>query len=196
MKQDKTDIQVSRESDIKKVQDVFDEVKEEEPLNVENFFIDDNDIFDSEEISNADREFIIDLINRKHFIAGPKKLIEESSASKKEIIHPEEKKIEKKEQMSIDDDEERESASVENSLMKKVKIKNGFEGEQRKKKKIRRGEKKLTLSLLRKRWVNIMRKNRLKFTQKEKEINMVKFQMLLKKTMKMLQEKNRQSHKQ
>ena len=94
-----------------------------------------NDIFDSEEISNADREFIIDLINRKNFIAGAKKLIEESNASKMEIVHPEEKKIEKKEQMSIDDDEERESASVENSLMKKVKIKNGFEGEQRKKKK-------------------------------------------------------------
>ena len=65
LEQDKVDIQVSRESDIKKVQDVFDEVKEEE----ENFFIDDNDIFDSEEISNADREFIIDLINRTNFIA-------------------------------------------------------------------------------------------------------------------------------
>ena len=193
--QDKVDIQVSRESDIKKVQDVFDEVKEEEPLNAENFFIDDNDIFNSEEISNA-REFIIGLINRTNFIANAKEFVEESNESKMEIVHPEEKKIEKKEQMSIDDDEERESASVENSLMKKVKIKNGFEGEQRKKKKVRRGEKKLTLSLLRKRWVNIMRKNRLKFTQKEKEINMVKFQMLLKKTMKMLQEKNRQRHKQ
>ena len=41
-----------------------------------------------------------------------------------------------------------------------------------------------------------MRENHLKFTQKEKEINMVKFQMLLKKTMKMLQEKNWQRHKQ
>ena len=132
--QDKVDIQVSRESDIKKVQDVFDKVKEEEPLNAENFFIDDNDIFNSEEISNA-REFIIGLINRTNFIANAKEFVEELSESKMEIVHPEEKKIEKKEQMSIDDDEERESASVENSLMKKVKIKNGFEGEQRRKKK-------------------------------------------------------------
>ena len=108
LEQDKVDIQVSRESDIKKVQDVFDEVKEEEPLNVENFFIDDNDIFGCEEISNADREFIIDLINKTNFVADAKKFVEESNESKMEIIHPEEIKIEKKEQMSIDDDGKRE----------------------------------------------------------------------------------------
>ena len=45
------------------------------------------------------------------------------------------KKIEKKEQISIDDDKKRENASIENSLMKKVKIKNEFAGEQKKKKK-------------------------------------------------------------
>ena len=92
MEQDKIDIQVSRESDIKKVQDVFDEVKEEE----ENFFIDDNDIFDSEEISNAYREFIIDFINRTNFIADAKKFVEESNASKMKVIHPEEKKLRRK----------------------------------------------------------------------------------------------------
>ena len=43
-----------------------------------------------------------------------------------EIFHPEEKTIEKKEQMSIDDDEKREIASIEYSLIKKVKIKNEF----------------------------------------------------------------------
>ena len=41
------------------------------------------------------------------------------------------KKIEKKEQILIDNDEKRENAIVENSLMKKVKIKNEFEGEQK-----------------------------------------------------------------
>ena len=85
-----------RESDIKKVQDVLDEVREEEPLNVENFFIGDNNVFDSEEISNADREFIIDLINRTNFIADAKKFVEESNASKMEVIHPEEKKLRRK----------------------------------------------------------------------------------------------------
>ena len=87
--------------------------------------------------------------------------------------------------MSIDDDKKRENASVENSLMKKVKIKNEFEREQtnkqKKQKKKGRGQKKLTLNVLRKGWVNSMRKNHLKFAEKGKEINMVKFQILLKK---------------
>ena len=97
LEQDKVDSQVSRESGIKKVQDVFDEVKEEEEsLNVENFFIDDNDIFDSEEISNTDRELVTDLINRINFIADAKKFIEESNASKMEIVHSEEKKLRRK----------------------------------------------------------------------------------------------------
>ena len=96
LKQDKTDIQVSRESDIKKVQDVFDEVKEEKPLDVENFFMDDNDIFDNEEISNTNREFIIDLINRTNFTGNAKKLVEESNASKMEIVHPEQKNWEER----------------------------------------------------------------------------------------------------
>ena len=37
--------------------------------------------------------------------------------------------------MSIDDDEKRENSSVKNSLMKKAKIKNEFDGEQIKKKR-------------------------------------------------------------
>ena len=40
--------------------------------------MEDNDIFNSEEISNADREFIIGLINRTNFIAFAKKFVEES----------------------------------------------------------------------------------------------------------------------
>ena len=131
MEQHKVDLQFSREYDIKKIQDVFDEVKEEEPLNFENFFIGDNDIFDSEEISNADMEFIIVLINWTNFIADAKKLVEESNESNTEIVHPEEKKIEKKEQMSTDNDEKRENVSVENSLMKKVKTKMILRGEQK-----------------------------------------------------------------
>ena len=41
-------------------------------------------------------------------------------------------KIEKKEQISIDDDEKGENASIENSFMEKVKIRNEFEGEPKK----------------------------------------------------------------
>ena len=134
LKLSKIDVQIAKESDIKKIQDIFDEVKEEEPINVENVFFNDNDIFDSEEISNADREFLIDLLNRTNFNVDTIRFIEESNVPKMEIVHPEEKKIEKKEQMLTDDNEKRENASVGNSLMKKVKIKNQFEEEQEKNK--------------------------------------------------------------
>ena len=93
LEQNKVDVKIEKESDIKKVQDVFEEVKKEEPINVENFFIDHNSIFDSEEISDADREFIIDLINRTNFIADAKRFVEKS---KMEIVHPEEKKMKRK----------------------------------------------------------------------------------------------------
>ena len=91
LEQNKVDIQIREESTIKKLQDVFQEVKEEKSINVESFFIDGNDIFDSEEISNADREFIIDLINRPNLIVYAKRFVEESNVSKMEIVHPEEK---------------------------------------------------------------------------------------------------------
>ena len=53
-------------------------------------------MFDSEEIPNADRELIINLINRTNFIAVAKKFVEESNASEMEIVHPEEKKLRRK----------------------------------------------------------------------------------------------------
>ena len=73
--------------------------------------------------------------------------------------------------MSIDDDKKRENVSIENSLMKKVKRKTEFEEEQEKNK----NKFKKTYSALRKGWVNITRKNHLKFMQKEKKIITVKF---------------------
>ena len=57
------------------------------------------------------------------------------------------------------------------------------------KKNSKKLKKKLTLNVLRKGWVNITRENHLKFTQKEKEIDMVKFQMLLKKQCKCYKKK-------
>ena len=50
LEQNKVDIQIAKELGIKKGQHFFHEVKEKKPINVANFFIDDNDIFDSEEI--------------------------------------------------------------------------------------------------------------------------------------------------
>ena len=96
MEQDKVDIQVSRESDIKNVQDVFDVVKEEEPLNDEDFLIDDNDFFDSEEISNTDKEFITDFINRTNFNAYAKKFVEDQMSQKWKLFILKKKKLRRK----------------------------------------------------------------------------------------------------
>ena len=87
----KVEIQIAKELFIKKVQDVFDEIKEEELINPENFLIDHNDILDSEEISHADREIITDLINRTDFIASAKRFVEEANAPKMEMVHHEKK---------------------------------------------------------------------------------------------------------
>ena len=46
-------------SSFKRIWFVFNKAKEEGRLNVEIFFIDDNDIFDSEEISNANRDLTV-----------------------------------------------------------------------------------------------------------------------------------------
>ena len=81
---------------LKKYRTFLTRIKEEKPINVENFFIDDKDIFDSEEVSNADREFIIDLINRTIFIANAKRFVEESNVPEMEIVYPEGKKLKRK----------------------------------------------------------------------------------------------------
>ena len=68
-------LETSKEVEIKKIEDVFDQVTREEPLKgIENFFIDDNDIFDHDEISERDWKFIMDLIDRNNFIADTKKV--------------------------------------------------------------------------------------------------------------------------
>ena len=53
-----------------------------------------------------------------------------------EIVDPNIKqKMEKKEQIFIDDDEKQDQVGYENSLMKKVKLKNEFENEEEKTRK-------------------------------------------------------------
>ena len=77
LEQNKVDLKLSKEAKIKREQDVFDVVKQEETLrDIESLFIGDNDIFDCDEISGADREFIMDLINRTTFIADAKKFVD------------------------------------------------------------------------------------------------------------------------
>ena len=79
------------------IQDVFDKVKQEEPLkDIENFFINANDIFDNDEISESDKRFIMDLIDRTTFIADTKKFVEDTEAAIMEIVvQPSKKKLKK-----------------------------------------------------------------------------------------------------
>ena len=80
------------------MQDIFDEVKEEEPLkDIENFFIYDNDTFDHDQISKSDRKYIMGFIDRNTFIVDTKKFMEDMEAAKMELVDPTIKqKIEKR----------------------------------------------------------------------------------------------------
>ena len=55
---------------------------------IENFFIDNNDIFDHDGIPENDRKFNMDLIDRTSSIADTKKFIEDTGAAKMEIVYP------------------------------------------------------------------------------------------------------------
>ena len=63
-----------KDYEIKKIQDVFDEVKDEpKMIESDGFCIHKTDIFDQENQSEKDRNFIMDLIDRTNFIADGKK---------------------------------------------------------------------------------------------------------------------------
>ena len=118
----KVDLEASKEAEIKKIEGAFDEVKKKEPLkDIEYFFKDGNNIFDHDEISESNWQYILDLVDQTNFIADTKKFIEDIGVAKMEIADPPIKqKTEKKEQISIDDDEKRDKARHERSLMKNV----------------------------------------------------------------------------
>ena len=76
LEQNKIGLKLSKEAKIKRAEDVFDKVKLDEPLSdIENFFVDDSDISSSDEISEADRQFVMELINRTTFIDDAKKFM-------------------------------------------------------------------------------------------------------------------------
>ena len=77
----KVDLEASKEAKIKKIQDIFEEVTQEELLkDIENFFIDDDDIFDNDEITEGDKKLIMNLIDRTTFTADTKKFIEDNGS--------------------------------------------------------------------------------------------------------------------
>ena len=69
----------------KKIEGAFNEVKKEETLkDIEYFLKDANDIFDHDEISESDWQFIFDLIDQINFIAdtNTKRFIEDMEVEK------------------------------------------------------------------------------------------------------------------
>ena len=87
-------LEAFKEAELKRIQGVFEEVKEEE--DIKDFFIYNNNIFDSDEISENDRKFIMDLIDRTSFMADTQRFVEDTKA-KMEIVEPAVKhEIEKK----------------------------------------------------------------------------------------------------
>ena len=101
---------------------MFNEVKKEKPLNdIETFFIHDNDIFNGDDISEANRRFIMDLVDGTSFIADAKKFVEDTKTSQAQVF--------------IDNNKKREGVHSQNRLMKKVKVKNEFLNEKEKNRK-------------------------------------------------------------
>ena len=76
---------------------------------------------------------LLTLLTEHILLPMLKNSLKNQMSQKWKLFIQKKKKIEKREQMSIDDDKKRENASVENSLIKIVKIKNEFEGKQKKK---------------------------------------------------------------
>ena len=75
VEQNKVDLKLLKEAELKKFEGFFDEIKQEKPLdNIETFFIPDNDIFDSDDISAADWRFIM-LTRNYAFNADPKSFL-------------------------------------------------------------------------------------------------------------------------
>ena len=76
-------LEAFKEAELKRIQGVFEEVKEEK--DIKDFFIYNNNIFDSDEISENDRKFIMDLIDRTSFMADTQRFVEDTKA-KMEIV--------------------------------------------------------------------------------------------------------------
>ena len=102
---------------------MFNEVKKQEPLDdIETCFVHENDIFNGDDISEANRRFIMDLADRTSFIADAKKFVEDTKTSQAQLF--------------IDNNKKREGVHSQNPLMKKVKVKNELRRFIKKKKRI------------------------------------------------------------
>ena len=101
----KVDIEASKDAEIKKIQDVFDEVKQDEPI--ETFFIDDNDLFDYVEISEDNRRFIMDIIDRTTFIADAKKFVQDTKVEQMETVDSAVKRKMEKQKLDLINEQEK-----------------------------------------------------------------------------------------
>ena len=163
----KANIEASKDAEIKKIQDVLDEVKQDDPI--ETFVIDDNDLFDHDDISEDHRRFIMDIIDRTTFIADAERFVQDAKAAEMGTTDSVVKhKMEKQKQDSINEQEKNETAVRENSLMGKVRVKSEFEKEA---KKLRKQTEKNYINRVKKRMGEYYGEKRTKKPPKSRENN-------------------------
>ena len=121
---------------------------------IEKIFIDDNDIFDHDEIFESSQQFIMDLIDQTNFIADTNIFVEDTQVVKNGNCWSdhETKNGVKRTNLYWQWPKIR-TGGHKNSLMKTVKMKNEFINEEEKTKK---WSKKRFREQLKKEWVNIM----------------------------------------
>ena len=66
----RVDFKVFEDKEEKEITDLFDQIKEnEEPVDpeIKDLFIDDNNLFENDDITDEDKNFIVDLIDKTDF---------------------------------------------------------------------------------------------------------------------------------
>ena len=97
----KIDIEATKDKEINKI-DLIDEVKKQIPVNkdTEDIFIDENDLFDGDDVSPEDKKFIVGLIDRTNF-AGDREFYDRDDETEINFVSERIKTLEKMDQDEI-----------------------------------------------------------------------------------------------
>lgn len=86
MKFNEVDVEVSKQREDKKIEETIDEILNEKKIipDTGNIFIDENNIFENDNIEEEDKKFILDLIDRTDF-SMDRNIFPEEEDEKEEI---------------------------------------------------------------------------------------------------------------
>ena len=70
LKINKVDTQATENKEIKQIVDLINEVNQQAPVNkdIEDIFIDENDLFNGDDVSPEDKIFMMDIIDKTNFV--------------------------------------------------------------------------------------------------------------------------------